>query len=154
MQYIDLDKLKIRKVYNFKTTELWIDLNDIETIIEMKEAARQAFKAYITESGVENYYSIQIDKEVCEDPESYFITAVNVFSAVFFDSICTTKGRPRERRLDVPEQLKVAKTNMSMLKRAVNAQTIVNTFNFTINWSISGEDFGFNLLQEDEADDC
>ena len=90
MQFIDLDKLKIRKVYNFKTTELWIDLNDIETIIEMKEAARQAFKAYITESGVENYYSIQIDKEVCEDPESYFITAVNVISAVFFDSICTT----------------------------------------------------------------
>ena len=87
MQFIDLDKLKIRKVYNFKTTELWIDLNDIETIIEMKEAARQAFKAYITESGVENYYSIRIDKEVCEDPESYFITAVNVISAVFFDSI-------------------------------------------------------------------
>lgn len=158
MQFVDLDKIKIRKAYNFKTNELDIDLNDTVTIFDIKERTRQSFNYFIEPSGIENYYNISINRAVSpsddyEDIEGYFLTAVNIISAIFFDMMCTTKGRPRERRLDVPENLKVLKTNMSLLKRAINAKTLVDCFNVTICWSTPFGELIYELVPQSKEEE-
>ena len=155
MQFVDLDKIKIKKSYSFKTNELEIDLNNTITIFDIKERVRQSFNYFIEESGIENYYQINIDKTDLQDDdlEGYFITVVNIISAIFFDMMCTTKGRPRERRLDVPEHLKVLKTNLSLLKRAINAKTLVDSFNLCICWNINDEQFVYELVPQSKEEE-
>lgn len=158
MQFVDLDKIKIRKAYNFKTNELEIDLNNTATIFDIKERTRQAFNYFVESSGIENYYNVILNRQINESDDSeeiecYFLTAVNIISAVFFDVMCTTKGRPRERRLDVPENLKVLKTNMSLLKRAINAQTLVDCFNLTICWSTPFGELIYELVPQSKEEE-
>ena len=156
MRFIDLDKLKIVKSYSFKTQETEIDLTHAATIFEMKEKVRQSFNYFIEPSAIENHYVVNIKcgNPTDEDADAVFLTIVNVVSAIFFDMMCTTKGRPRERRLDVPENLKVLKTNMSLLKRAVNSQTHVDIFNLTICWALdSGDELIYELVPQDKEDE-
>ena len=156
MRFIDLNKLKIVKSYQFKTKETEIDLTNAATIFEMKEKIRQNFNYFIEPSAIENHYiaNIKCNESIDEDIEAVFLTVVNVVSAIFFDMMCTTKGRPRERRLDVPENLKALKTNMSLLKRAINSQTHVDMFNLTICWALdNGDELIYELVPQDREDE-
>ena len=157
MRFADFDKLKIIKSYSFKTNEIVIDLRDAATIFDIKESSRQMLKKLVTEeSGIENFYNINL---VCkpfasaQDNDDYFLTAVNIISAIFFDIMCTTKGRKREHRLDAPEKLKVLKTTMSSVKRATNSQTLVDKFNLRLCWRISAdEEFVFELVPQEDGE--
>ena len=55
------------------------------TIFDIKERVRQSFNYFIEESGIENYYQININKIDLQDDdlEGYFITVVNIISAIF-----------------------------------------------------------------------
>jgi hypothetical protein len=137
MYFVNLDKLKIEKHYNFKTKEFDLILSPEDTIFDMKEKARNVLDNVFEETSIETFFKIDIQCGPINDPEdaeSFFTTAVNVFSAVFFDCMCIPKGRNRERRLDVPDNLKVISTNMSLLKRAINMQTYYNAFHLQIDW--------------------
>ena len=154
MRFVDLNTLKITKGYNFKTKATEIDLTQAETIFDIKEKARQALSYFFEPCAIECNYEIIIQRDVEEDAEEFFLTAVNVISAIFFDVITTSKGRKRERRLDVPEQLKVLKTNMSLLKRAINAQTQCDVFNLTITWpQKDGSVLTYGLVSQSKEDE-
>ena len=157
MRFADFNKLKIVKSYTFKTNETVIDLREAATIFDIKECARQVLKKLITEeSGIENFYRITL---VCKpfatavDNDDYFLTAVNIISAIFFDIMCTNKGRGREHRLDAPEKLKKLKTTMSLVKRATNSQTLVDKFNLRICWRISAdEECVYELVPQEDGE--
>ena len=129
-------------------------MTQAETIFDIKEKARQALSYFFEPCAIECNYEIIIQRDVEEDAEEFFLTAVNVISAIFFDVITTSKGRKRERRLDVPEQLKVLKTNMSLLKRAINAQTQCDVFNLTITWpQKDGSVLTYGLVSQSKEDE-
>lgn len=65
--------------------------------------------------------------------EADFETAVNVILTAFFKQITTDKGRPRERRLDVPENLKIeVNCSLGLIKEAINHQTLTDRFQLEI----------------------
>ena len=65
--------------------------------------------------------------------EEVFETAVNVLVAEFFKGIRINQGRQRERRLDVPDELKQnVHCNMSLLKNAINYNTLIDKFQLGI----------------------
>ena len=59
---------------------------------------------------------------------------MNVATACFFAQFVEKEGRKRERRLDVPDNLKALKVNMTLLKRAINHQTKADLFNLMIHY--------------------
>jgi hypothetical protein len=68
-----------------------------------------------------------------EITEEEFESAVNVILAAFFRNIRVDKGRPRERRLDVPENLKGdVHCSLALLKNAINYRTLVDRFQLEI----------------------
>lgn len=138
MYFVNLDTLKIEKHYNFKTKELDLELSPQDTIFDMKEKARNVLDHFFEETAIDTFFRVDIQCGPINDPEdaeAFFTTVVNVFSAVFFDCMCIPKGRMRERRLDVPENLKTIATNMSLLKRAINMQTYYKSFHLQIDWA-------------------
>jgi hypothetical protein len=85
--------------------------------------------------------------------EENFETVVNVVVAAFFRKMTTNGSRTRERRLDVPENIKVLKTNMSLLKRAINAKTLVDCFNITICWSTPFGELIYELVPQSKEEE-
>ena len=79
--------------------------------------------------------------------EEAFESAVKLILAAFFEINKIEKGRPRERRLDVPENLKTLNCNMSLLKNAINYQATVDKFQIEIycgdlRYILVGDDSG------------
>jgi hypothetical protein len=74
-----------------------------------------------------------------------FESAVNVVLTAFFEELTGRSGvgRPRERRLDVPEELKVVNCSMSLMKRAVNYKTVVDKFQVQID---GNDEDGFRFI--------
>lgn len=163
MYFVNLKTLEIEKHFNYKTKELELSLLPTDTIFDIKEKSRNILDHFFDETELETFFHLDLTSGPINDPEdaeAFFTTAVNVFSAVFFDCMCIPKGRNRERRLDVPENLKVLATNMSLVKRAINMQTYYNSFHLQIDWVnpvtngiVSDIYYTYELVPQGEHDD-
>ena len=149
MQYLNLNTLKIEntntsdKIMSYFAT---IPYEDLETITDQWPAIR-----YAVENGLQSIerptrphlfqYELEVKKELSVES---FESAIKLILAAFFEALIEQpkKGRPRERRLDVPEELKQANCNMSLLKRAINYKTIVDKFQIEIRCG----DLNYNLV--------
>lgn len=134
MFFIDLNKLKIIEDDDYSVVSKKIEINSDDSTIIIASKAREVCNKLLDKNKKSNNKStvfnitIDIDKIEKED----FITIVNVFNAVFFEKIVIHKGRERERRLDIPENLSFIHTSAGLLKKAINNQTKINKFNLII----------------------
>lgn len=140
MKFVNLNKLKIDKNYQYQTYSYNVHLNPQDSIFELKTKIREIIttESFFIESSLPINYEFIIHTsgsiELTDQADSFFITTVNIISAIFFECFCINKGRPRERRLDVPDTLKLLAGNMSLIKRAINSQTKNDLFNITVAW--------------------
>lgn len=152
MKFVDLEKLKIISEHNYITKDIIIELNPSDTVFDIKNQTRSALEDIFNKTAIETLINITLNtKETIhslDDADAFFTTAVNIIISVVLDSICVQphKGRPRERRLDVPEKLKVANVSMSLLKKCVNTQTYFDRFNISIAWQNNDIDYHYNML--------
>lgn len=133
MLFIDLEKLKIVKEFNYQTfeTEMNLGVNDAAAKIKV-EAKKVAAKLLTQHASVAAKYVINVHTD--EDPsEEDIISYVNIITAAFFEEFVLTGGRPRERRLDIPQDFQCAHISAGLLKRAINTKTITDVFNLEIN---------------------
>ena len=154
MNFIDLEKLKITKEYNFVTIESDVQLDTADTVFVLKEKIRAALDYKFDRTAIETLYVINMTTAApitdIDEADSFFTTVANVFSSVFLDMMCIQPhaGRKRERRLDVPEELKVASVNMSLLKKNVNMQTYCDRFNLVIEWQNGDMDYHYTMVPQ------
>lgn len=152
MKFVDLEKLKLISEHNYVTKEIAIELNASDTVFEIKNQTRSALDYMFDKTAIETLINITLHTKKTvdnlDDADAFFTTAVNIIISVVLDSLCVQphKGRPRERRLDVPEKLKVANVSMSLLKKCVNTQTYLDRFNIHITWQNNGMDYHYNML--------
>ena len=146
MLFIDLHKLKIIKKFNFLNYECHIKLNKEDSMLKNKAIVKEACTKLCEEKpAIAACYRIELD--VNDVTEEEFIGLVNLTTAVFFECFVKTGGRPRERRLDIPEKLTCAHISAGLLKRAVNTQTVTDIFNLVIDCG----DFHYIMLDTKET---
>ena len=149
MQYVNLNTLKIEtttpddKIMTYLTT---VPYNDTETIsnqwLNTRAAVKNAFGELNRPTRPHKFeFEVATEDELSLEA---FESAVKLILAAAFEvmTVQPKKGRPRERRLDVPENLKVVNCNMSLLKNAVNYATVVDKFQI----EIYGGDLRFILV--------
>lgn len=149
MLFIDLNKMKIVKDYQYKivSREIDFDFEDqplkkkTETIIDLCEEMIQPSPLSIS-------YEIHLAGEgvTTESEADDFLSVVNMISMVFFANMITDEGRKREHRLDVPQKLLAVKTSRLTLKKAINQKTVNDVFNLTIYY----KDLIYKLCDEKE----
>lgn len=137
MQYINLNTLKIEKTTVEDKVEACltkIEYDDLKSVVEqfpaMGAAVKKVFDSVNRPSRPHKFEFEVVSQEPLD--EGAFESAVKLITAAFFGVIVGNKGRKRERRLDVPENLKTLNCNMSLLKCAINYQTLVDKFQLEI----------------------
>ena len=140
MQYINLNTLKLEKttpedkIMHFLQV---VDFDDSKAISDQwlitRAAVKNAFQDIDRPTRPHCFHFLVEPTEPLT--EESFESAVKVILAAFFEELVGQSGlgRPRERRLDVPEALKEVNCNMSLLKRAVNYKTVVDKFQVQID---------------------
>lgn len=154
MLFISLDKLKLHKAYNYHTYTIEIDDTNYlsGTIGQMKVAAENALsEAFEVLPAIDSVYEVVIvgEGDATGEEAEDFVSAINIITRAFFSRILKNEGRARERRLDVPEKLKVLKANMSIIKEAVNSKTLIDNFNLVIKY----KDLVFYLADERDLEE-
>ena len=152
MLFVNLTNLKIIKEYKYSTKETGIQIEFAWPISKIKDAFSQAFSPLIKHDALAVHYIINIesdDNPASEDEIRDFLSVVNVGCVEFFRILSSKNRRNREYRLDVPTSLKGVKTSMSLLKEAVNNETINDVFNLTIKY----KDLYFVLCDEKDFED-
>lgn len=137
MLFLDLNKLKIIKDYNYETRAGEIVVNIDEPLMAQSEPLVRYFQNFIQPCGISVLYDITIDADetpATEDEAEDFVSVTNFLVGIFFANMIKEEGRKREHRFDVPQKLLAAKINRSTLKKAVNQQTINNVFNLIIRY--------------------
>ena len=136
LNYLDLTDLKIKSIT--KGNEIVakgvnIEINEDMSINEMTLVSKEAVKSILKNLDPNKIYNFIFDVIPEELSEEVFETAVNVLVAEFFKGIRINQGRQRERRLDVPDELKQnVHCNMSLLKNAINYNTLIDKFQLEI----------------------
>ena len=150
MQYVNLNTLKIErttpddKVMHFLQV---VDYDDLKSMVEQFPAMRAAVKNAF--AGIDRPTRPHCFHFLLESKEPFtfetFESAVNLILTAFFEELTGRSGvgRPRERRLDVPEELKVVNCSMSLMKRAVNYKTIIDKFQVQID---GNDEDGFRFI--------
>ena len=137
MEYINLKNLKIESTQPDDKIEACITMvsyDDLKSMVEQFPAMEAAVKKVVdTIDRPSRPHRFEFEV-VSDEPldEDAFESAVKLITAAFFGVIVGDKGRKRERRLDVPENLKTLNCNMSLLKCAINYQTVVDKFQLEI----------------------
>lgn len=160
MFLVNLENMKVDEVYNWGVTQVTLpqDAWDLfgYNLKELQTYAQQVWSGVKLEKMTEYVvnFGARPDKLTEEQEYSLFLQVVNVFIAEFFKFITTTEKRNREYRLDVPPELKVLKTSLSAVKKAINYKTITDLFNVTIimgdvKWSIADEKGSSDLTLTD-----
>ena len=159
MRFLNLETLKIQKEYNFNTIVLNIEIpNTSISLKQIKEIIEGAFQN--AQEVIENnkskhiaaHFIVHLSYPDCDlDSETeLFSTFVNVFLPILFNVLKEDAGRPRERRLDVPEKLKAkVRVSLGILKELINTATKYNLFNV----SVYGEHLIYDMLNMDYEDD-
>ena len=137
MEYINLKNLKIESTQPDDKIEACVTMvsyDDLKSMVEQFPAMEAAVKKVVdTIDRPSRPHRFEFEV-VSDEPldEDAFESAVKLITAAFFGVIVGDKGRKRERRLDVPENLKTLNCNMSLLKCAINYQTVVDKFQLEI----------------------
>jgi hypothetical protein len=139
MQYVNLNTLKIETTNpedKIMINAAIVPYDDLQSIscqwLNTIAAVKKAFDPIDRPTRPHKFeFEVQADEELSVES---FESAVKLILAAAFEMILvdTRKGRPRERRLDVPENLKTLNCNMSLLKNAINYQTLVDKFQIEI----------------------
>ena len=147
-KFLDLNSLKVVIATDEEiiTKGVVVNISENMSISTLGTIMRDAVKNLVADVNDDKVYNfaISVQKEdYSELNEEVFESAVSCALASFFDALVGKLGRPRARRLDVPEHLKRnINCNMSLLKRAINYQTVVNNFQL----EIVGRGFMYNLV--------
>lgn len=153
MLFVDLNKMKIIKDFNYETRTGVITLNINEPLMAQSEPLVKNFQDLIKPCGISVLYDITIDADetpATDDEAEDFISVTNFLVGIFFANMIKEDGRKREHRFDVPEKLQPAKVNRSVMKKAVNQQTVNNVFNLVIRY----KDLTYILCDEKEIKDA
>ena len=139
MQYVNLNTLKIETTTpddKIMVNVAIVPYDDLQSIscqwLNTIAAVKKAFEVIDRPTRPYKFeFEVQADEKLSVES---FESAVKLILAAAFEMVLvdTKKGRPRERRLDVPENLKVVNCNMSLLKNAINYATIVDKFQIEI----------------------
>ena len=139
MQYVNLNTLKIETTTpddKIMVNVAIVPYNDTETIsnqwLNTRAAVKKAFDPIDRPTRPHKFeFEVATKDELSLEA---FESAVKLILAAAFEMVLvdTRKGRPRERRLDVPENLKTLNCNMSLLKNAINYATVVDKFQIEI----------------------
>lgn len=154
MKFVDLEKLKLIDDYSFITKELDLELTNADTIFDIKSKTRSVVEYLFDKTAIETLVKINLVMPEpianLDDADAFFTTAVNVITSVVLDSMCIQphKGRTRERRLDVPENLKVINVNMSLLKKCINMQTYCDRFNLVVDWTNNNMEYHYTMITQ------
>lgn len=158
MRFLNLETLKIEKEYNFNTIILNIEIPDTSiSLKQIKEIIEGAFQH--AQETIENnksksiaaHFIVYLLYPSCDlnSEAEFFSTFVNVFLPVFFNALKEDAGRPRERRLDVPEKLKEkVRVSLGILKDLINTATKYNLFTV----SIHGQHLFYEMLNQEYND--
>ena len=153
MLFLDLNKLKIIKDYNYETHAGEVIVNIDEPLMAQSEPLVKYFQNFIQPCGISVLYDITIaadETSATEDEAEDFVSVTNFLVGIFFANMIKEDGRKREHRFDVPEKLQPAKVSRSTLKKAINQQTINDVFNLTIRY----KDLVYILCDEKEIKDA
>ena len=152
MLFVDLVNFKIKKEFQFQNIGILVSLPENFTLQDVKNAVdAQLPKFFELKPAIGCNYEIFIktadgEASATEEQARDFLSIVNVATACFFAQFVEKEGRKRERRLDVPDNLKALKVNMTLLKRAINYQTKADLFNLMIHY----KDLTFVMCDEKE----
>ena len=139
MLFVDLVNFKIKKEFQFQNIGILVSLSENFTLQDVKNAVdAQLPKFFELKPAIGCNYEIFIktadgETSATEEQARDFLSIVNVATACFFAQFVEKEDRKRERRLDVPDNLKALKVNMTLLKRAINHQTKADLFNLMIH---------------------
>lgn len=136
MQFVDLDKLTIEELtedMNLMVYHGVVEHIDDRAIANQWPITRDAVKKVLDEVD-KTWRPHKFEFEVVGDDldEYAFESAVKLILTAVFEVMHCPKGRKRERRLDVPTKLKTLNCNMSLLKNAINYQTLVDKFQIEV----------------------
>lgn len=165
MKILNLDKIKIEDDNDVRFLGLTCDLTtkDFESLKSLdlatiKAAERMANVLNQTTVDKNKSYLICFNFEYCDDDTNLrspddFITLVNLLNSNFLGKnllqLNSEKGRARERRLDVPDNLLGVHTTRRILKNLLNEQTLVDRFNVQIRFN---DVFVYNLVDKQSVE--
>ena len=138
LNYLDLTDLKTKSITYEKGSEIItkgtsITITENMSINEITLISKEAVKSILEDLNPNKIYNFVFDIMPEELSEEVFETVVNILVAEFFKGIRINQGRQRERRLDVPDELKQnVYCNMSLLKNAINYNTLIDKFQLEI----------------------
>lgn len=140
MFFVNLKSLNIEKKFKYDTITLNYDAPQNLGDMQIKDAMTD-FAALFKDTMSDKTTSFPTDfvlnlggegEVATEEETDDFAGLVNIITAAFFGALVTDKGRPRERRLGIPERMVAIKVNMSLLKMAINLATHYDCFNLHI----------------------
>lgn len=141
LKYLNLDSLQVESISTDKnviTKGVNITIKENCAISTLNLTIGDAVKKLLRDLKEDKIYNFAFDiltengtgLEIEEFESAAHCILSNFFSTLIGES---TLGRPRERRLDVPEDIKKqVNCNMSLVKRAINYKTLVDKFQLTI----------------------
>ena len=139
MQFVDLEKLTIEELTEDMNLMVYcgvVEHLDDRTISSQWAITRDAVKKVL--DGIDKPWrphKFEFEVVSTEELDEYaFESAVKLILTAVFEVMHCPKGRKRERRLDVPVKLKTLNCNMSLLKNAINYQTLVDKFQIEITY--------------------
>ena len=136
LNYLDLADLKTKSITDRSeiiTKGIDITITENMSINEITLVSKEAVKILLENLNPNEIYNFVFDIMPEELSEEVFETVINILVAEFFKGIRINQGRQRERRLDVPDELKQnVYCNMSLLKNAINYNTLIDKFQLEI----------------------
>lgn len=136
LDYLDLASLETKTIADCNeiiTKAISIKINENMNINEIMDISEEAVKNLLADLNPDKIYNFAFDLISEELPEEVFETVVNILVAAFFQGMRIDEGRPRERRLDVPDNLKgCVHCSLGLLKNAINYRTLVDKFQLEI----------------------
>lgn len=136
LNYLDLADLETKTIADGNeiiTKGVSVRINENMNINEITLISKEAVKNLLADLNPDKVYNFAFDLMAEQLSEEVFETVVNVLVAAFFQGMRIDKGRPRERRLDVPDNLKgCVHCSLGLLKNAINYRTLVDRFQLEI----------------------
>lgn len=155
MRYLDLNTLTVREEdaldvsYFLQRVEVWSGCT-LSKMGELLKPHCDLMRQGLTSRDAAKVHSFDFELRSSDGviDADEFESFVNVCLSWFFAAFVEMTPRAREKRLDVPENLKQGvNCSLSLLKRAINYTTPIDKFNITIRCG----DLRFELVGEENA---
>jgi hypothetical protein len=155
MRYLDLNTLTVREEDTldvrccFQKVEVWSGCT-LSKMGELLKPHCDLMRQGLTSRDAAKVHSFAFELRSSDGviDADEFESFVNVCLSWFFAAFVEMTPRAREKRLDVPENLKQGvNCSLSLLKRAINYTTPIDKFNITIRCG----DLRFELVGEENA---